>query len=370
MALQDEVYMRLALDLARCGRGRTSPNPMVGAVVVKEGRIVGQGYHERAGGPHAEVVALREAGEAARGATLYVSLEPCCHTGRTGPCTEAILEAGVARVVAAMKDPNPLVAGRGLERLRQAGLEVTVGVLEREAARLNEVFCKYITTRRPFVVLKVAMTLDGKIATRTGASRWITGPAAREYVHALRDTYDAVLVGRGTVLADDPALTVRLPQGGRDPVRVVLDSRARLPETARVLQTGSPAPTIVAVTGDAPAERIGRLEEAGARVMVLPGEGGRVSLPALLEELGRREITSVLVEGGATVHAAALAAGVVDKVVWFVAPKIFGGREAPGPVGGPGVADPAAALALEDVEVTRYGPDICIEGYVRGRLPV
>ncbi|WP_342669543.1 bifunctional diaminohydroxyphosphoribosylaminopyrimidine deaminase/5-amino-6-(5-phosphoribosylamino)uracil reductase RibD [Desulfovirgula thermocuniculi] len=361
----DRYFMQMALDLARRGLGRTSPNPMVGAVVVKEGRVVGRGYHARAGAPHAEVNALREAGEQARGATLYVNLEPCCHYGRTGPCTEAILAAGVKRVVAAMEDPNPLVSGRGLERLRRAGVEVTVGVMEEEARRLNEVFIKYITTRRPFVVLKAAMSLDGKIATRTGESRWITGPEARLAAHRLRDRYDAVLVGINTVLRDDPSLTTRLPGGeGRDPVRVVVDSLARIPLHARLLTQKSPAPTIVAVTERAPAEKLRRLEEAGAQVLVIPG-GPRVDLAALMEELGRREITSVLVEGGGEVHASFLEGRLADKVVWFIAPLIIGGRKAPGPVGGEGFAWLGEAVRLRDVSLARCGEDLCLEGYIR-----
>ncbi|MCL6480003.1 MAG: bifunctional diaminohydroxyphosphoribosylaminopyrimidine deaminase/5-amino-6-(5-phosphoribosylamino)uracil reductase RibD, partial [Peptococcaceae bacterium] len=315
----DRYYMQMALDLARQALGRTSPNPMVGAVLVKDGRVIGQGYHTRPGTPHAEIHALREAGERAAGATLYVTLEPCCHQGRTGPCTEAILAAGVKRVVAAMTDPNPLVSGRGLERLRRAGIEVTVGVMEEEARRLNEVFIKYITTRRPFVVLKTAMSLDGKIATRSGESQWITGPQARLAVHRLRDRYDAVLVGINTVLKDNPSLTTRIPQeDGRDPVRVIVDSLARTPPEARVITQQSSAPTIIAVTEKAPAQNLRRLERAGAQIVVVPGNGPRVDLAGLMAELGRREITSVLVEGGGEIHASFLEARLVDKVIWFI----------------------------------------------------
>ncbi|MDK2888394.1 MAG: diaminohydroxyphosphoribosylaminopyrimidine deaminase [Thermoanaerobacter sp.] len=357
--------MRMALDLAKKAMGRTSPNPMVGAVLVKDGQVVGRGYHARAGTPHAEIHALREAGERAEGATLYVTLEPCCHQGRTGPCTEAILAAGVKRVVTAMVDPNPLVAGRGVERLRQAGVEVTVGVLEEEARRLNEVFVKYITTRSPFVVLKAAMSLDGKIATRTGESRWITGSQARLAVHYLRDRYDAILVGINTVLKDNPSLTTRLPdREGRDPVRVIVDSLARTPPGARVITQESPAPTIVAVTEKAPEENRRRLEDAGARVLVVPGPGPGVDLVALMKELARREITSVLVEGGSRIHASFLESRLVDKVIWFIAPLIIGGSSAPGPVGGEGPARLSEAVRLREVLITRYGEDFCVEGYV------
>ncbi|OAT81835.1 bifunctional diaminohydroxyphosphoribosylaminopyrimidine deaminase/5-amino-6-(5-phosphoribosylamino)uracil reductase RibD [Desulfotomaculum copahuensis] len=362
----DRRYMQMALDLARRGLGRTSPNPAVGAVLVKDGRVVGRGYHARAGTPHAEIHALREAGAQARGSALYVTLEPCCHHGRTGPCTEAVIEAGVTRVVAAMTDPNPLVAGRGLERLRRAGIEVVAGVCEAEARRLNEVFIKYITTGLPFVVLKAAMSLDGRIATRTGHAQWITGPAARAAGHVLRDRYDAILAGVNTVLADDPSLTTRLADGrGRDPVRVILDSRARTPPGARVIKQQSSAPTLVAVTPDAPAERVAALKSAGAEVLMLPGDGGRVDLRTLLTELARRELTGVLVEGGGEVHASFLSAGLADKVVWFIAPLIIGGRQAPGPVGGDGPATLDGAVGLEQMTLTRYGEDYCLEGYVR-----
>ncbi|NLI13263.1 bifunctional diaminohydroxyphosphoribosylaminopyrimidine deaminase/5-amino-6-(5-phosphoribosylamino)uracil reductase RibD [Pelotomaculum propionicicum] len=361
----DRIFMKTALELAVRARGRTSPNPMVGAVVVREGKIIGQGYHLKAGTPHAEIHALNEAGQEAKGATLYVTLEPCCHHGRTGPCTEAVINAGIARVVAAMADPNPLVAGKGLARLREAGIDVTLGVMEKEALRLNEVFIKYITTGSPFVVAKAAMSLDGKIATRSGKSKWITGPAARAFGHRLRDWYDAILVGIGTVLADDPSLTTRLPGGGgRDPVRVILDSRARIPPQARVLTQQSEAPTIIAVTSAAPPERLKTLRESGAVVLVV-NEGPRVDLAELLRILGSRGITSVLIEGGAGVHGSAISAGLVDKVAWFIAPKIIGGATAPGPVGGTGADDPAGASALERVRVRRLGPDILLEGYFK-----
>jgi len=360
----DEHYMRIALELAAKARGRTSPNPLVGAVVVKDGIIVGRGYHEKAGTPHAEVHALREAGERARGATIYVTLEPCSHYGRTPPCSEAVIKAGVARCVAAMVDPNPLVAGRGLAQIRQAGIEVASGVLEEEARRLNEVFIKYITTKRPFIVMKSAMTLDGKIATHTGHSRWITGPAARERVHRLRDEYDAIMVGIGTVLADDPALTTRLPEGGRDPVRIILDSQARIPLKARVLTQQSTAPTIIATTVRAPQEKIRALEEAGARVMVIPEDKGKVDLKLLIDRLGQAGITGILLEGGGQVNGAALEAGIVDKVVWFVAPKLIGGKASPGPVGGAGVTTMDQAVKLSRIRVEQVGEDFMFAGYI------
>ena len=355
----------MALELAARGWGRTSPNPMVGAVVVKEGKIVGAGYHLRAGTPHAEIHALNEAGEEAGGATLYVTLEPCCHHGRTGPCADAVIKAGVSRVVVAMADPNPLVSGRGIERLRQSGIKVDLGVMEEEAREQNEVFVKYITTGLPFIVAKAAVSLDGRIATSTGKSKWITGPESRVYAHQLRDCYDAIMVGVGTVLADDPFLTARLPgRESRDPVRVILDSRARTPLDARVLNKQSKARTIIAVTAGAPSEKVEALKKAGAEVLVV-NEGIQVDLVELIKLLGKKEITSVLLEGGAGVHGSAFTAGIVDKVVWFIAPKIFGGREAPGAVGGVGVDDPSEALELERVKVRLLGKDICIEGYVK-----
>lgn len=366
MTAEDKRFMRLALDLAAMGRGRTNPNPMVGAIVVKEGRIVGEGYHQKAGTPHAEVHALKAAGLDAKGATIYVTLEPCSHHGRTPPCTEAILKAGITKVIAAMTDPNPLVAGRGLEKLRRAGVEVVVGLMETEARRLNEVFLSYITTRKPFVLMKSAMTLDGRIATRTGHSRWITGEKARTYVHQLRDEYDAILVGIGTVLADDPALTTRLvDKTGKDPVRIVVDSEGRLPLEARVLTQESDSPTIVAVTRRAPEEKLAQLQAAGAIILVVQEDKvGMVDLNHLMDLLGQQDIASVMVEGGAQINAAALAAGVVDKVAMFIAPKFIGGQQASGPVGGVGVETMEQALNLENIQIRQFGQDILIEGYI------
>lgn len=365
MEQTDRYYMQMVLELARRGCGRTSPNPMVGAVVVKDGEVVGEGYHLKAGTPHAEVIALREAGEKAKGATLYVNLEPCCHYGRTGPCTETVLAAGVKRVVIAMTDPNPLMSGKGIYFLKQHGLEIVTGVLEKEARLLNEVFVKYITTGRPFVVLKAAMSLDGKIATCTGESQWITGPQARWSGHRLRHWYDAILVGINTVLSDDPSLTARLPEEkGKDPVRVIVDSMARTPVNARVITQLPDSYTIIAATEKAPLERVAALKKAGARVLVVPGSGPRVDLAALMGELARLEITSVLIEGGGEVNASALASGIVDKVVWFIAPKIIGGREAPCPVGGRGISRLAEAGLIENLTVRRCGEDVCLEGYL------
>jgi len=352
--------MRRALRLAARGRGRTSPNPMVGAVVVKRGRAAGEGYHRRAGGPHAEVWALSRAGGAAEGATLYVSLEPCCHQGRTPPCTEAVIESGVRRVVAAGVDPNPRVKGRGVRRLRRAGIEVTVGVLGEEARRLNAAYFKHVSTGLPLVSLKAAMSLDGKIATAAGESKWITGERARAVGRRLRGEHDAVLVGVETVIADDPQLTVRGGRG-KDPLRVIADSKARTPTTARVL-AGESARTIVATTRAASAERRRGLERAGAAVWVVRAQGGRVDLRALVRRLGEEMVQSVMIEGGGTLAASALAAGVVDRVYFFVSPRIIGGAEAKTPVEGKGVGRLAEAWRISSMKVRRVGDDLLITG--------
>ncbi len=354
--------MRRALALAARGRGRTSPNPMVGAVAVKRGRVVGEGYHRKAGGPHAEVWALRDAGSSASGATMYVSLEPCSHHGRTPPCTEAIIESGVARVVVGCRDPNPLVNGAGIRRLARAGIEVETGVMEAEARRLNEAYGKHITTGLPFVALKAAMSLDGKIATVRGESKWITGERARAAAHRLRSRHDAVMVGVGTVLADDPLLTVRRSRG-RTPLRVVADSRARTPPTARLLGADE-RPPVVAVTRLAPKARVRRLERGGANVWTVGSRAGKVNLRSLMKRLGGEGVQSVLVEGGGTLAAGVLAGGLVDRVYFFVAPRLIGGARALSPVEGAGVARLSEAWRLKSVRVRRVGEDLLISGDV------
>lgn len=364
-ASADEIFIRRTLSLAEMGRGRTSPNPMVGSVVVKDGKVIGEGFHRAAGEPHAEVVALREAGGAARGATLYVTLEPCCHYGRTPPCTDLIIRSGVKRVVAAMEDPNPVVSGRGFRRLAEAGIEVRSGVLEGEARRLNEVFIKYITTGCPFVVMKFAMSLDGKIATSAGESRWISCEESRRAVHHLRDRYDAVMVGVGTILADDPMLTTRLNGNGRDPRRIVVDSSLRTPPDARAINPSSDAPTLIAVTEGAERERFLRFDRKNVEFIVAPAKEGRVDLEWLMLELGRRKITSVLLEGGSTLNAGAIQAGIVDKVAAFIAPILIGGSEAPGPIGGSGVERLSEAVELTPPEVEFIGKDMLVTAYVR-----
>lgn len=354
--------MREALELARNAEGRTSPNPMVGAVIVREGRIIAAGWHRKAGTPHAEVHALRMAGDLAKGATLYVTLEPCSHYGRTGPCAKAVAEAGIKRVVIAMKDPNPLVSGRGIEILEEAGVEVKCGVLEEEAKKLNEVFLKWVPKKMPFVVLKTAMTLDGKIATYAGESQWITNEASRLRVHEYRDIYDSILVGIGTVLRDDPSLTTRLPdRTGKNPVRVIVDSQARTPLTARVVTDGK-AKTIIAVTEQAPLDRVNALKKTGAEV-ITAGEGEHVDLKTLMQKLGQMEICSVFVEGGGRINFSLLKEGLVDKVYAFVAPKIIGGSEALTPVEGEGFASLHDAVEFGDIEVEKIDGDILLTAY-------
>ena len=359
-----EAFMAAALALARKGAGWTSPNPAVGAVVVRQGRVVGAGYHRRAGAAHAEVEALRQAGRRARGSTVYVTLEPCNHAGRTPPCCEAILAAGVRRVVAAMRDPNPITNGRGLARLRRAGIEVITGVLEAEAHRLNEPFHKAMTSTLPFVIAKIGQSLDGKIATTTGASRWITSPASRRAAHRWRARVDAILIGATTARRDDPALTVRgvRHRPGR-PVKVIVDTHLRLPLGARCVSAASPAKTIIATAVRQGAKRAALLAR-GVEVLSLPARRGRVPLRPLLRRLLRADIQSVLLEGGGELLASALAERLVDRIVFVVAPLLIGGRTTPTSVGGPGIAALRDAVRLTDVVITPLGPDWCLEARV------
>lgn len=361
--MTDEIFMREALRIARNAEGRTSPNPLVGAVIVREGKIIAEGWHRQAGTPHAEIHALNMAGELARGATLYVTLEPCSHFGRTPPCAQAVVDAGISRVVAAMKDPNPQVAGRGFELLQAAGVDVEAGLLEAEACKLNEVFIKWVTRKLPFVTMKFACSLDGKIATVGGESQWISCEASRRFTHHLRDLNDAILVGVGTILADNPSLTTRLVEG-KNPVRVIVDSTARTPLDSKVV-TDNSARTLVAVTSKAPPERINELKARGVEI-ITAGDSKRVDLKLLMQELARREITSVLVEGGGTIHFAMLSAGLVDKVLAFIAPKIIGGAKALTAVEGAGFAKLSDAVTLTDLTTERLGDDILLSGYVTG----
>jgi len=352
--MSDAVHMAAALEQARRGEGHTHPNPAVGAVVVKGGRVLGRGFHEKAGAPHAEVMALREAGRGARGATLYSTLEPCNHHGRTPPCVDAVLAAGIRRVVVASFDPNPLVSGKGLRRLRRAGVEVTTRVLQAEADALNRPFFKFMRTGLPWVTLKAAVTLDGKIATASGDSKWVTGEAARHQVHALRGRVDAVLVGAGTVAADDPQLTARIP-GGRNPLRVVLDSSLRLPATRRVFAPD--ALTVVATSVKEGSARARKLHAVGVDTWHLPAGEGGVALEPLVRRLAAAGQLHLLVEGGAEVYTSFLRAGLVDEVLLYVAPRLAG---APGMgwVGELGVGRMADALQFHTAGVAQVGEDV------------
>ena len=368
--MDHQYYMRRALDLARKGRGFTSPNPMVGAVVAKDGRIVGEGYHQAAGLPHAEVNALDAAGEEARGATLYVTLEPCNHTGRTPPCTEKIIRSGVSTVVAAMEDPNPRVAGGGNAALKAHGIQVHSGVCEKEARRLNEAFVKYICTGRPFVTVKCAATLDGRIATRTGDARWVTGPAARLHVHRLRHAVDGIMVGINTVRVDDPSLTTRLPADvqpqPKDPVRIILDTHLSISKNAGILRLDSEAVTLIICADNVPARIRAKIKRSGVRVVpVETGEDGRIHLGGLMEPLGAENITSLLIEGGSRVIASAFAAGIVDKAMFFYAPKILGGDDGVPICAGPSRDSMADCILLADIQTRRFDDDLLVEGYVQ-----
>ena len=362
-------YMTAAIRLARKGRGMVSPNPQVGAVIVQGNKIVGSGYHHFYGGPHAEVYALKKARERARGADLYINLEPCCHHGKTPPCTDALIKSGIRRVFIGISDPNPLVSGRGIRKLRKAGIEVETGILQKECRLLNEAFIKYITRKIPFAVLKLAATLDGKIATATGDSRWISGDDARRLVHRLRSEADAVLVGSGTVLADDPQLTARHYSGAhrKNPVRIIVDSRLRTPLSSQVLRTAHEIKTIIATTQQAPKSKIAKIKQCGAEVLVVPSRNNRVDLKRLMRHLAAQGIAYVLIEGGSELSAAALHDGIVDKVLFFYAPKIIGGAHARSMVGGKGVPRISDAISLTDVHYKKIGKDILVEGYINNR---
>ena len=364
--MREEEYMRLAIRLARKAAGRTSPNPLVGAVVVKEGEIVGKGFHRKAGEPHAEVNALNDSGEKARDGELYVNLEPCNHYGRTPPCTDMIIKSGIKKVFVGMEDPNERVAGKGIQFLRDNGIYVKTGIMREKCERLNEIFTKYIQEKVPFVILKSAVTLDGKIATRIGDTRWITNERSRAYVHRLRDEIDGIMVGIGTVAADNPSLTTRLgTKKGQNPTKIIVDSRLNISLDARVLNSDSQPETIIATTEWASREKIRKLERLGARVLVLGSENNRVDLKELMVELGKLEICGLLIEGGAEVNASSLHSGIVDKVLFFYAPKIIGGNDALSVVGGHGVDKLEDALLLKEITIRRFGEDTLIQGYIR-----
>ncbi len=363
-----EEYMRRALELARKGEGHTSPNPMVGCVVVKDGRIISEGYHEKYGEFHAERNALTRCTEDTAGADLYVTLEPCCHQGKTPPCTDIIIEKKIARVFVGSMDSNPLVAGKGVQILRDHGIYVETGILDAECRKLNEVFYHYIATKTPFVVMKYAMTLDGKIACATGDSKWVTGEIARTQVHRMRGRYRGIMVGIGTVLADDPMLNCRV-EGGVDPVRIICDSNLHIPTESQIVKTALDIETIVACSQEAleserKQEKIRRLKEAGIQIIGTEGAHG-VNLVELMKKLGGQNIDSILLEGGGTLNASALEDGIVNKVYAYIAGKLIGGMDARSPVEGMGIDRMADAITLQNMEIEKLGDDFCIVGYVK-----
>lgn len=368
----DKFYMNIALQLAKKGKGKVNPNPLVGAIIVRDGVILGRGYHKEYGKAHAEVNAFLDAKEDITGATMYVTLEPCSHYGKTPPCVERIIENKISRVVIGMIDPNPLVAGKGIEKLKKSGITVTVGVLEEECRKLNEVFIKYITKNEPFVVLKTAMSLDGKIATSRGESKWITGEKARNEVHNLRNELEAIMVGVDTVIIDNPELTCRL-ENGRNPIRIIVDSTLKIPLNSKVLKNQDEAKTIVATKKEAIEEKVKKLEALGVTVLKISDDkeyennnirNKKVNLNNLMKELGKLNIDGVLLEGGATLNYSALQEGIVDKIQVYIAPKIIGGLNSKGPVGGTGIEFLKDAFKINDLTSKFIGEDILIEGYI------
>ncbi len=360
-------YMQLAIELAQKGEGRTAPNPPVGAVIVNTGKIVGTGFHPYAGAPHAEIFALQQAGKKALGASIYVTLEPCSHHGKTPPCVDALIAAGIKSVYIGVEDPNPQVAGNGIKKLLEAGIEVQTGVLELQSSHLIAAFSKQITTGIPYTIYKSAMTMDGNTATHSGDSRWVSGPESRMDVHRLRDRVEAIVVGIGTVLSDDPLLNTRLPDGGRDPLRVIVDSQLRIDPMCRILQQKSDAKTLIA-TISIDQVKISLLQAAGAEVLTLPSVAGKVCLPDLWRELGWRKVQRVLLEGGATLAAAALQDNLIDRVMLYVAPKLVGGSTF-GIFAGSGCRNMAAATKLESVSYQQIGEDLLITGDIMPCLP-
>lgn len=356
-----EEYMEYALRLAERGRGRTSPNPVVGAVIVKDGKIIGEGWHKKCGENHAEINAFEDAaakGNDVAGAEMYVTLEPCSHYGKTPPCSKAIIEKQISKVYVGLLDPNPLVAGRGIRMMEDAGIQVEAGILEEKCRKINEIFLKYITEKKPFVVMKTAMTLDGKIAAHTGDSKWVSGQSSRRIVQQMRNDLTGIMVGIGTVLADDPQLTCRT-ENGRDPVRIIADSNLRIPLDAKVLKDEN---CIIAATENCDRDKMKKLQEKGIRVLLTKAEHGRVHLAELMEQLGESGIDSILLEGGGGLNEAALKAGIVDRVVTFIAPKLIGGKDAKTPVEGEGFEKMSQAICLENIEINRIGDDLMIQG--------
>ncbi|WP_251860237.1 bifunctional diaminohydroxyphosphoribosylaminopyrimidine deaminase/5-amino-6-(5-phosphoribosylamino)uracil reductase RibD [Clostridium sp. Marseille-Q2269] len=358
-------YMEKALDLAKKGDGKVNPNPKVGTIIVKDNKIIGKGYHKYFGGPHAEVYALKEAGAKAKGATLYVTLEPCSHYGKTPPCAEAIVKAGITKVLIAMEDPNPLVRGKGIDILKENNIEVITGIMEKDSKKLNEVFIKYITKTEPFVVLKTASTLDGKIATKTGESKWITGVEARYKVHDIRNDLSGIMVGIGTILKDNPMLTTRI-DGGKDPKAIIIDSKLRIPLEAKIIKTINGRNIYIATTkSHNNLCKKNELKKLGVKILELEeNEEGKVPLKKLMKLLGKEEIDSILLEGGSTLNFSALKEDIVDKVMCFIAPKIIGGEDSKSMIGGTGVEDLKDSFNLNNLKIEKIGRDILIEGYL------
>lgn len=360
--LTDEFYMKQALSLAKKGCGWVSPNPMVGAVIVKNNRIIGSGFHQKYGGPHAERNALAACGESPAGASMYVTLEPCCHHGKTGPCTQAIIQSRIRRVVLGSKDPNPLVCGKGIELLRQAGILVTTDVLREECDRLNTIFFHFIRTKTPYVTMKYAMTADGKIATAAGDSKWITGDKARLHVHQTRHQYSGIMAGVGTVLLDDPLLTCRLP-ASKNPLRIICDTHLRTPLKSRLVSTAGEIPTLLA-TCCTDTGKIQPYLDTGCEVLTIPSCDGHVDLKVLIRHLGARGIDSVLLEGGMTLNWSALKAGIVKSIQTYIAPKIVGGAKAKSPIGGEGIQTLSQAWTLTPASIQHFGDDLLLESEV------
>ncbi|MBR5485559.1 MAG: bifunctional diaminohydroxyphosphoribosylaminopyrimidine deaminase/5-amino-6-(5-phosphoribosylamino)uracil reductase RibD [Oscillospiraceae bacterium] len=358
--MTEEKYMGLAIELAQRGCGRVNPNPMVGAVIVKDGAVIGQGWHEYYGGLHAERNAIANCSCDPRGAVMYVTLEPCCHYGKTPPCTQAIIESGIKKVVVGSFDPNPLVSGKGIETLQKAGVEVQTGCMTEECDRINEVFFHYIKNKIPFVVMKYAMTMDGKTATRTGASKWISGEQSRHNVHHSRHRYMGIMVGVGTVLADDPMLNCRL-ENGKDPIRIICDTKLKTPLNSKVINTAGQIQTIIA-TASNDEQRCEEYQKTGCKILKVKEKDGSVDLNQLMEELGELGIDSILLEGGSTLNYSALQAGIVNKIQVYIAPKLFGGANAKSPIGGLGVQLPEQAFKVKNMKITAIGEDFLLEG--------
>ncbi len=367
----DELYMKRALELAKCGTGFVAPNPLVGAVIVKDQQIIGEGYHKRFGENHAEINALQDAHKKNHditGATMYLTLEPCSHYGKTPPCAEALMSSGISKVVIGLIDPNPLVSGRGIEILKKSGIEVVTGVLEDDCKDINEVFLKHISSRTPFVTLKYAMTLDGKISSFSGDSRWITNEKSREFVHELRHSSSAIMVGIGTVIMDDPSLNTRLDiENTKDPIRIVVDTKGRIPLCAKVLNMDSDAKTILATTELIQKSKLNALNEKGVTVIICPLLENQVDLQFLLETLHSENIDSILLEGGSELNFNMLKEKLIDKVITFIAPKIIGGSDAKTPVGGIGIELMRDAIETERITYKTFDSDICIESYIKKR---